>query len=295
MRYDPIVCMNPSGSKPPLFLIHPGVCEVLVFVALARQLGDDTPIYALRARGFDNNDTPFGAWQEMVECYTSSIERVHSNGPYYIAGYSYGGVIAFEIAKSLESKGKDVPFLGILNLPPYFQYFVPELNWTEVVFYLAKFLSIIPSSSVGSMQKEMQKVFPELVVNDTKPINPHGPISWLFERSDKKRLIELDLNVGAVARWVNIIYELRRIGRSYVPQDRVKGPLMSVFCAGPLHMAGTRQEYKQDKLSVWKEFSGLRFEMIDVDGEHGTILSEENVVRFSAHIRAALRRAEFGE
>jgi thioesterase domain-containing protein len=296
VEYDPIIRMNPSGSKPPLFLIHPGVCDVLVFVALARQLGDDRPVYALRARGFDNNETPFNTWNEMIECYTSSIERVSPNGPYYIAGYSYGGAMAFEIAKSLESKGKSVPFLGILNLPPYFQFFVPELNWAEVAFYLAQFLSIIPLSEVGPMQKEIQKAFPELALNDTKPLNPRGPISWLFERLDEKRFMDLDLDVGAITTWVNVIFELRRIGRTYVPQGRVKNALMSVFCAAPLHMVRMgRQEYKDDKLSMWKEFSGPRFEMIDVDGEHGSMLSEENVVSFSAHMRAALRRAELGE
>jgi thioesterase domain-containing protein len=48
--------MDTSGSKPPLFLVYPGVGEVLVFVALARQLADGRPVYAIRARGFIHKD-----------------------------------------------------------------------------------------------------------------------------------------------------------------------------------------------------------------------------------------------
>lgn len=57
IRYNPIVCLQPQGSKPPLFLVHSGVGEVLVFINLARLLNDDRPVYAIRARGFDGEET----------------------------------------------------------------------------------------------------------------------------------------------------------------------------------------------------------------------------------------------
>jgi thioesterase domain-containing protein len=292
LEYDPIVCMNSSGSKPPLFLVHPGVGEVLVFLALARQLSDDRPVYALRARGFDNEDTTFDTFGEMVECYVSSIERLYPNGPYNIAGYSYGGAIAFEIGKSLESKGKDVSFLGILNLPPHIQFRMQEISWSEVLLNIGMFISLISSSVLNSVRQELKHAFPELMANDGKPADPFGPINWLFARSDKKRLLDLDLEIGAFARWVNVAYEINRTGRTFEPKGCVKNALTSVFCAIPLPSMGTREEFKRDRLSVWKEFSGRKFEMVDVDGEHYTMLSEEHVSSFSAHVRGALCRAE---
>jgi thioesterase domain-containing protein len=292
VKYDPIICMNAAGSKPPLFLVHPGVGEVLVFVALARQLADDRPVYALRARGFDNSDPTFETFEEMVKCYAFSMERVYSNGPYCIAGYSYGGAVAFEIGKYLESKGKDVSFLGILNLPPHIKDRMIELRWAEVLLNLGMFLSLFPSSALKSMQQELSRVFPEVVANDTKPLDPLGPINWLFQRSNQKRLLELDLEIGAFARWINVAYEISSTGRTFEPQGCVKNALTCVFCAIPLPSMGTREEFKKDRLSVWKEFSGRSFEMVDVDGEHYTMLSEEHVNSFSAHMRAALRRAE---
>ena len=55
---------------------------------------------------------------------------------------------------------------------------------------------------------------------------------------------------------------------------------------------GTREEYKRDRLSQWKEFSGERFEMVDVEGEHYTMLSSAHVSSFAAHLRGALARAD---
>lgn len=120
--YQPLVCLNHNGSKPPLFLVHPGVGEILVFLRLASVLNDDRPIYGIRARGFDHSEAPFETFEEMLVEYTSSIEKAYPNGPYYIAGYSFGGVVAFEIGKKLEAKGRKVDFVGILNLPPHIQF-----------------------------------------------------------------------------------------------------------------------------------------------------------------------------
>jgi len=167
-----------------------------------------------------------------------------------------------------------------------------ELNWAEILLNLGLFLSLVHSSALNHMREELRHAFPDVAANDAKPLDPLGPINWVLERSNKKRLLELNLEIGAFARWVNVAYDISRIGRTFEPKGCVKNALTCVFCAIPLPSMGTREEYKQDKLSVWKEFSGRSFEMVDVDGEHYTMLSEEHIGSFVAHLRAALRRAE---
>lgn len=294
VEYQPLVCFNSSGTKPPLFMVHPGVGEVLVFVNLARVLSDDRPVYALRARGFDNGDTTFDTFEDMTQCYTDAIEKACPNGPYYLAGYSFGAAVAFEIGKALEAKGKQVAFIGILNLPPVIRFRMLELSWSEVLLNIGMFLSLITPSSLDLLRKQLVKDFPEMQLLDTMPSDPVGPITWLFNKSNQKRLQELDLNLDAFVRWVTVAYDINRTGRTFEPKGRVIGALTTVFCAIPLPSMGTREEYKRDRLSAWTEFSGKRFEMVDVDGEHYTMLSDEHVVSFASHLRAALGRAEAG-
>src|SRR5262249_19053393 len=117
--YDPLVRLQHTGDGVPLFCVHPGLGEGLVFVNLAKYLVNERPFFALRARGFGPGEKPFGSFAEMVDAYATAIRRVQPHGPYAVAGYSYGGAVAFEIAKALEAQGEPVPFVGIFNLPPH--------------------------------------------------------------------------------------------------------------------------------------------------------------------------------
>jgi acyl carrier protein len=68
--YDPIVPLQVTGNKPPIFVVHPGVGEVLIFVELAKTFRGDRPFYAFRARGFNDNEEYFQSMEEMADTYT---------------------------------------------------------------------------------------------------------------------------------------------------------------------------------------------------------------------------------
>ncbi len=141
--YDPVVPLQTGGDKTPLLCVHPGVGEVLVFVNLARYFTGDRPFFALRARGFNQGERPFGSFAEMVETYVRAIRARQPHGLYAIAGYSYGGAVAFEIAKRLEALGERVGFVGSLNLPPHIKYRMDELDFVETATNLALFLDLV--------------------------------------------------------------------------------------------------------------------------------------------------------
>ncbi|KAH8754377.1 hypothetical protein F5883DRAFT_607848 [Diaporthe sp. PMI_573] len=143
-EYNPVVVIQPHKSKPPLWLIHPGVGEVLAFVILARYV-TDRPIYALRAKGFnsDRGETPFDSLDEILDTYLRFIKKRQPSGPYALAGYSFGGIIAFETAKRLEAGGSEVRHCGSWNLPPRIKERMRELIWAEVVIHLFYFVKLI--------------------------------------------------------------------------------------------------------------------------------------------------------
>ncbi|PZC98456.1 CaiC, Acyl-CoA synthetases (AMP-forming) AMP-acid ligases II [Pyrenophora tritici-repentis] len=125
--YDPVVIIRGEGSKTPLWMIHPGVGEVLVFIGLAQCLAqDDRPVFALRAAGFESPYQRFESINQTVDIYTAAIRRCQPRGPYALAGYSYGTMLAFEISKRLNADGNKVGFLGSLNLPPHIKQRIPS-------------------------------------------------------------------------------------------------------------------------------------------------------------------------
>ncbi|KAI1521766.1 Thioesterase domain of type I polyketide synthase or non-ribosomal peptide synthetase [Pyrenophora tritici-repentis] len=142
--YDPVVIIRGEGSKTPLWMIHPGVGEVLVFIGLAQCLAqDDRPVFALRAAGFESPYQRFESINQTVDIYTAAIRRCQPRGPYALAGYSYGTMLAFEISKRLNADGNKVGFLGSLNLPPHIKQRIRTLEWNVCLLHLSHFLSLI--------------------------------------------------------------------------------------------------------------------------------------------------------
>ena len=108
IRWDSLVAIQPRGSRPPIFLV-PGVGgNVLVFARLAKQLGQQQPVYGLQARGLDGEARPFTRVEEMAAHYVKEIRTVRPKGPYFIAGTCTGGVVAYEMAQQLVGQSEEV-------------------------------------------------------------------------------------------------------------------------------------------------------------------------------------------
>jgi acyl transferase domain-containing protein/thioesterase domain-containing protein len=114
-RYSSLVTIQAGGTRPPLFLVHGAGGNVMIYNDLARRLGEDQPVYGLQARGLDGTEPPVETVEEMAALYLSEIERVQGEGPYLLGGYCLGGTIAFEMARQLIRKGKNVALLALLE------------------------------------------------------------------------------------------------------------------------------------------------------------------------------------
>ena len=110
-----LVMIQPGTTRPPLFCVHPIGGDILCFQDLGRRLGPDQPVYALRARGLDGVQEPHGSVEEMARDYLMEIRQVQPEGPYSICGHSFGGLVAFEMARQLEAQGQKTALLAVLD------------------------------------------------------------------------------------------------------------------------------------------------------------------------------------
>ena len=104
-----------QGSQPPFFCVHAIGGAVFSYVELAQSLGPDQPFYALQARGLDGRSEPFTDLEEMAAEYVRAIRTVQPEGPYRLAGWSFGGAVAFEMARQLRASGARVDLLALLD------------------------------------------------------------------------------------------------------------------------------------------------------------------------------------
>jgi amino acid adenylation domain-containing protein len=106
-----------TTTKPPLFCIHPIGGNVLEYYPLATYLGNERSIYGLQSQGLDGLQPPLARIEDMASKYIQELLTVEPDGPYLLMGYSFGGLIAFEVARQLQVQGKQVDFVGLLDSP----------------------------------------------------------------------------------------------------------------------------------------------------------------------------------
>jgi thioesterase domain-containing protein len=112
-----LIEIQPTGSRPPIFWLHTlgggGGGGVLRYEKLARLLGSDQPSYGLVAP-----PEPFTKLETMAAHYIQEMRTVQPSGPYHLAGYCFGGVVAYEIAQQLRAAGDEVGLLAVLDSSP---------------------------------------------------------------------------------------------------------------------------------------------------------------------------------
>jgi amino acid adenylation domain-containing protein len=116
--WSSLVAMQNQGSKPPLFCIHGVGANVLGFRELAHYLGPEQPFYGLQARGLDGREPPLDKIEGMARQYLQEIQGIYPKGPYLLAGYCSGGLIALEIAHMLDAQGETVALLALIEPAP---------------------------------------------------------------------------------------------------------------------------------------------------------------------------------
>ncbi len=127
--WDSLVPIKPSGNKMPLYIVHGAGLNVLLFNTLASGMDADQPVYGLQAKGLNGIDEPLSNIVDIAAHYNAAIMAQNPTGPYALAGYSFGGIIAFEMAKQFEEQGKQVKMLAMFDTYAYRSpYFDPWLT-----------------------------------------------------------------------------------------------------------------------------------------------------------------------
>ncbi|KAJ5378537.1 hypothetical protein N7509_011656 [Penicillium cosmopolitanum] len=273
-EYSPTVTLQSQGQKTPLWLVHPGVGEVLVFLNLAKFLAD-RKVYALRARGFNEGEEPFASIEEVVSTYHAAIKREQPHGPYALAGYSYGTMLAFEVGKVLENNGDEVRFLGSFNLPPHIKARMRQLDYRECLLHLSYFLDLITEDRARELAVELKDATRE----DT--------LAKVMVEADENRLAELALSPEAITKWACLAFALQSMAVDYDPVSSIAG--IDVFYCNPLAVAAaSKAQWVSEHLSQWKDFSRSPPRFHDVGGAHYTMIGPEHVFGFQKTLRNAL-------
>ncbi|WP_440113046.1 amino acid adenylation domain-containing protein [Paenibacillus sp. QZ-Y1] len=116
-----LVALNASGSRTPLYCIHPVGGSIVCYNAFPQALGAEWPVYAIQDKhlngpmNYDMTERSFSSIKDMAHQYIAQIRAVQPTGPYALLGWSFGGIVAHEMACQLEQAGEEVEMLMLLD------------------------------------------------------------------------------------------------------------------------------------------------------------------------------------
>jgi len=117
-RYVPLVLLKAGEGSSPVFFIHGLGGNVAELFPIARSMPYPGPVFGIQARGLAHQDTPHTTIEAMAVEYLREIKARQPRGPYYLCGYSFGGLVAFDMARRLRESGEEIGLLGLFDTMP---------------------------------------------------------------------------------------------------------------------------------------------------------------------------------
>ncbi len=275
--YSPLVVLRKEGNKSPIFFIHPVGGNVFCYGLLANTIDKDYPIYALQSRGLSAGESPFSSFSEMVDVYIQEILRVQPRGPYRIAGWSLGGSVAFEIATQLQIAGAEIEWVGMFDSPA--PYKLPEVDERDLLAWFVTDLSGIDNF---------------ISADELKQDNEEAQLRYLLDKIVSAGIFSNDISESQFARLINVFRMNLKLQREYSEisgPNRVNPVTLYKATQDPSHYLRKYYPYIESPDMGWFKLTS-DIVIVDVPGNHYTILSNNNVESLSEAIMTSIVASE---
>jgi len=114
-----LALLKPGAEEPPVFMAHGLGGNVLSLFQLVKDLRTEHPIYGMQARGIDGMEEPFDRVEDEALFLLDAMQKIQPHGPYFLVGYSFGGLVTYEMARRLAERGEKVALLAMLETYPH--------------------------------------------------------------------------------------------------------------------------------------------------------------------------------
>ncbi len=249
---SPLVALRSGGSQAPFFCVHAVDGSALAYLDVAAHMGEDRPFHAAHARGLDADEEPCARVEEMAERYLAAAREIQPRGPYHLGGWSFGGLVAFEMAQRLIEAGEEVGTLVLIDTwarPPE-----PERRPDEL-------------SLLIEMARELRwPVSPETLA----ALSPDERLERIAELAVAAGALPPELGLAHVRRLVRVHRAHLDAARAYSP--RLYSGKLTLLCAETPSSASIRAAALRDPTYGWGEFSEHPVERRVVPGDHSSMV-----------------------
>jgi len=135
--WSALVPLQKEGVRPTLYMVHTTPGDVIGYGNLIFHLGTEQPCYGFQSLGLKQKELSHTRIEEMAGYYVNLLREHQKEGPYHLAGWCYGGILAVEMARILQAQGQKVAYLGLIETP------APEPGKNYYPYYLRRFSCLL--------------------------------------------------------------------------------------------------------------------------------------------------------
>ena len=274
--WSPLVPLVLGSNQPPFFCIHPMFGVVLPYLELAHHLGSDRSFYGLQPLGLDGKHPPLNRIEAIAAYYIQAIQTVQPQGPYLLGGWSFGGLVAFEMAHQLTQAGQQIKLLAMLDTPAPIANNQPSLRQSLKFLLGTALWSTLP----------FLLDYGAIATNQLQPLQPWKAWFSRWQWSAIARLIPEEsrlrlLDESAIAPMLRIVYANSQAVYRYVPQHYPNR--ITLFKAAEQ----LSDSLGQNPTLGWAALA-REIQLHQVPGNHLTLLKQPHVQALAEQLRQCL-------
>lgn len=259
--WQPLIKLRDGTATEPLVLLPALAGDVTCYAQLVTQLSADRPVYAFRPRGMDDPAAPHDDMRQMAADYAAALQQLQPQGPYYIAGWSAGGVGAFAMAEHLLAAGEKVALLALFDtpLPTIYSKLDPDDN-AQFLCDMMRFANRFAGTNIQVSLEQLHKLEPaERFAEATRQAREQG----MFPPSASDHYIQKLVDVGT---------GLVRASQGYKPQpiDLEVQLYLPAIAGGLADIA----DHNLPDDNGWRSIVGQKTVHTTVPGDHFTMMTD---------------------
>jgi len=258
-RRSPLTTIRGRGTKAPLFCVHPAGGSVFPYYALAHHLGADQPVYALEARGLAGHESCHETVQAMARDYIHALREVQPTGPFYLAGWSFGGLVAYEMARQLKLAQEQVPLVVLID--------------TQVAHDDSTDTGDDAFAALLAMFPTVEQVSPE----EMRQLSRSDKIAIFARQVEGAGLIQRGADRWEVERQFEVFESTCRAWLDFRPAPYTGN--VSLFLAQE-----RPRDQQQEVASLWQLCIDGALRVRNMPGDHLTMMREPNVRELARHL-----------
>ncbi|MCW5315485.1 amino acid adenylation domain-containing protein [Nostoc sp. KVJ3] len=279
-----LVAIQPHGSKPPLFCLPGAGGDPFYLYNLARCLGQDQPFYSfqINGNGLSGESEPMTRFKDMAAQYIQAILIFQPQGPYFLAGHSFGGQLAFEIAQQLLHKGYKVALVAILDTTiPFYQEKPIGFNWdnSKWLAEMAKSIEAFLAKNLDISEETLQSLVWE------------EQLKYILQRLKMVDIFPPDTEITQLNNMVQTFKTNCLV--NYAPQQVYPSRIALLRSSeASIEEPDLPADISQDSAWGWNKFSTEPVNVHFVPGNHVTMMTQPNVQVLAEKLKACIEQAQ---